>query len=191
MFNLAMAIAPQICREIDLEGRKTLIDIGGGPGTYAIHFCLANPGLKATVYDLATTKPFAMQTIERFGLRDRIDFMEGDYTSEDLRGSFDVAWLSQILHGEGPETCEKLIGKAASVLEPGGLIFVHDFILDDSMDSPTFPAVFSLNMLVNTEAGRSYSESRIRDMLSKAGAGDIRRLSFRGPNASGILMGQV
>jgi SAM-dependent methyltransferase len=191
MFNLAMAIAPQLSREIDLKGREHLIDIGGGPGTYAIHFCLANPQLRSTVYDLGTTRPFALETIKGFGLSDRIDFMEGDYTREELRGSYDVAWLSQILHGEGPEMCKRLIEQAVSVLKPGGLIFIHEFILDNTMDAPIFPAIFSLNMLVNTEAGRSYSEDQIGAMLSKAGVKDIRRLPFRGPNASGIMRGQV
>jgi len=59
MFNMAMGIAPGLAEEIDLSGRRHLLDLGGGPGTYAIHFCLGNPDLKATVADLTTTRPFA------------------------------------------------------------------------------------------------------------------------------------
>ena len=55
MYNLAMQIAPGLSKEIDLRGRHHLLDLGGGPGTYAIHFCLANPHLRATVHDLPTT----------------------------------------------------------------------------------------------------------------------------------------
>ena len=43
MFNLAMQIAPRIVSNVDLLGRRRLLDLGGGPGTYAIHFCQANP----------------------------------------------------------------------------------------------------------------------------------------------------
>ena len=43
MFNLAMAIAPTIAASVNLESRRHLLDLGGGPGTHAIHFCLANP----------------------------------------------------------------------------------------------------------------------------------------------------
>ena len=42
MLNLALAIAPAISEEIDLSGKKRLLDLGGGPGTHAIHFCMAN-----------------------------------------------------------------------------------------------------------------------------------------------------
>ena len=191
MFDLAMNIAPRVADEIDLGGRRHLLDLGGGPGTYAIHFCLANPELRATVYDLPTTEPFALRTIERFGLVDRIRFIPGNYIEEKIKGSYDVAWLSQILHGEGPGDCEKMIREAVSVLESGGLILVHDFILNENLDGPLFPALFSLNMLINTPEGQSYSEGQISSMLADAGVKNIQRLSFHGPNDSGIVAGTV
>jgi hypothetical protein len=191
MFNLAMLIAPELVRQVDLEGRHHFLDLGGGPGTYAIHFCLANPSLRATVYDLPTTRPFALQTIDRFDLSDRINFLAGDYVEENLPGTYDVVWLSHILHGEGPGACKRIITKAVSALEPGGLVLVHDFILDNAFDGPLFPALFSLNMLINTEDGQSYSEAQITEMLNNAGVKEIRRMPFRGPNDSGIISGTV
>ena len=68
---------------------------------------------------------------------------------------------------------------------------VHDFILEKTMDAPIFPALFSLNMLVNTEKGQAYSETQINEMLSRAGVKEIKRLPFRGPNDSGIISGIV
>ena len=189
MFNMAMGIAPTLAKEIDLGGRRKLLDLGGGPGTYAIHFCLANPGLRATVADLGTTAPFAAETVSRFGLKDRIRFIPCDYLKDSISGSYDVAWLSHILHGEGPEECRMIIRKAASALEPGGIMLIHDFILNDTSDGPLFPAIFSLNMLINTEKGRSYTERQITEMMTDAGLTSIRRLRFRGPNDSGVLTG--
>jgi DNA-binding transcriptional ArsR family regulator len=189
MFNMAMGIAPGLAKEIDLGGRARLLDMGGGPGTYAIHFCLANPDLHGTVFDLPATRPFAEKTIERFGISARVTFQPGDYTKDDIEGTFDTAWLSHILHGEGPAQCRSMIEKAAGVLEPGGLVFIHDFILEDTMDAPLFPALFSLNMLVGTEEGQAYSENQIKEMLAGAGFRDLRRLPFRGPTASGIIRG--
>ena len=191
MYNNASGLAPRISREIDLSQRRHLLDLGGGPGTYAIYFCQTNPNLKATVFDLPTTAPFARKTIRRFGLGSRIDFQAGDYLHAAVQGTYDVVWLSQILHSMGPERCRTVIEKALSVLEPGGLILVHDFLLNDTHDGPLFPALFALNMLVNTEEGRSYSEGEVKDMLGKAGVQHIRRLPFRGPTDSGILCGTV
>jgi hypothetical protein len=191
MFNLAMNIAPELAKSIDLSGRRHFLDLGGGPGTYAIHFCLNNPLMRGTVYDLPTTRPFAEKTVARFGLTDRIDFMEGDYIEEDIKGTYDVAWLSQILHGEGADQCQMIVSKTVAALEPGGLIMIHEFVLDNTMDGPLFPALFSLNMLLGTDAGQSYSEAQLTEMLTRAGVREIRRLPFQGPNDSGIIMGIV
>jgi len=190
MFNMAMAIAPNLAKQIDLKGRRRLLDLGGGPGTYAIHFCLQNPDLTAAVYDLPTTEPYARETIERFGLLDRVDFMSGDFLEDGVEGMYDVAWLSHILHSTGPDGCQTIIEKAVAALEPGGLLLVHEFILDDTFDTPLFAAIFSLNMLVNTDSGQSYSEGQIIGMLKKAGLEDIHRLPFKGPNESGIICGK-
>ncbi len=192
MFNMAMDLAPRLVKEFNLSDRHHLLDLGGGPGTYAIHFCLNNPQLKATVYDLSTTRTYALKTIEKFGLTHRIDFMEGDYGEESsIKGVYDVAWLSHILHGEGPEDCQKIIRKTVSALKPGGMIIIHDFILNNTMDGPLFPALFSLNMLLNTASGQSYSEKQITDLLAKGGVREIQRIPFKSPNDSGIITGMI
>jgi len=154
MFNTAMGLAPGLAKEIDLKGRIHLLDLGGGPGTYAIHFCMENPHLDAAVYDLPTTRPFAEKTIERFGLTDRVRFVPGNFLEDPIQGRFDVAWLSHILHGEGPEDCTRILRKTVEALEAGGLLLIHDFILNDSMDGPLFPALFSMNMLLGSWCDR-------------------------------------
>jgi SAM-dependent methyltransferase len=187
MFNMAMNMAPILIPEIDMSARRHLLDLGGGPGTYAIHFCRNNPDLKATVFDLPTTRPFAEKTIQRFELSDRIDFQAGNYLKDEIKGNYDAAWLSHILHAEGPDVCRQIIQKAAAALEPGGIIIIHEFILNNTMDGPLFPALFSLNMLLGTDAGQAYSEQQLRDMLAAAGAKGIQRVPLQTPNDSGII----
>jgi len=191
MFNMAMRVAPKLVSEINLRSKYHLLDLGGGPGTYAIHFCLNNPQLKATVFDLPATRPFAEKTIAKFGLADQISFMAGNYLKEEIKGHYDVAWLSQILHGEGPDECQNIIRKAISALEPGGLIIIHDLILNNTMDGPLFPALFSLNMLLGTSSGQSYSEKQIMEMLSALGVKDIRRIPLKTQIDSGLISGTV
>jgi len=190
MFNMAMNMAPMLIPRIDISSRRHLLDLGGGPGTYAIHFCRHNSRLKATVFDMPTTRPFAEKTIARFELSDRINFVGGNYLKDDIEGRFDAAWLSHILHGESPEGCKTIIQKVIAALEPGGIIIIHEFILNNSMDGPLFPALFSLNMLLGTD-GQAYSERQLMDMLADAGAKEIQRLAVQTPNDSGIITGIV
>ncbi len=188
MFNLAHAIAPSIADSVELADRGHLLDLGGGPGTHAVFFCLAYPNLKATVFDRATTEPFAKEIFRRYGVEKRISFAAGDFHTDPFPEGFDVAWLSQILHSNTPDECRALIEKTAAVLEPGGMMLIHDFFLDEDMTSPLFPAIFSLNMLINNY-GRSYSEDETRVMMAEAGLKDIKRLPFQSANDSSILSG--
>lgn len=191
MFNNAMLIAPRLVKEVDISDKKHLLDLGGGPGAYAVHFCMENPNIKATVFDLSPTRPFAEKIIRQFKMDKRIYFQEGNYVEQDIAGEYDVVWMSHILHGEGPEVCMEMILKAVSCLETGGMIIIHDFFLDDSMSTPLFPALFSLNMLLGTSSGQSYTQSQVTDMLQKAGLKNIHRLSFRGPTESGIITAEL
>ncbi len=191
MFNNAMLLAPALVASVDLDRPGRFLDLGGGPGTYAIHFCRRYPEMSATVFDLPTTEPFARETVAAFDLSDRIDFHPGNYLEDELPTGFDVAWLSHILHAEGPEACRRILERAAKSLAPGGRLLVHEFILDDTRAEPLFPALFSLNMLLGTEEGRAYSESELRELMAGAGLKEIRRLPFRGPTDSGIMTGTV
>ena len=189
MFNLASILAPRVAAHIDLTGRRRLLDLAGGPGTYAIHFCRHNPELTATIYDLATTRPFAEQTVRRFDLADRIAFVEGDITADELGSGYDVIWISHLLHSESPQSSAAIVAKAALSLNTGGMLLIQEFILNDRKDAPLHPALFSLNMLIGTPAGQAYSQKELGDMMCEAGLKNIARLELELPNGAGILAG--
>lgn len=190
MFNLASLVAPRIATSVSLSGCRTLLDLGGGPGTYAVHFCCANPGLTAVVYDLPTTRSFAEGIINRFDLNDRIVFAGGDYHVDPVPTGFDVVWLSHTLHSEGPETCAALLRKAVAALNPNGILMVQEFIMTDTKDGPLFPALFSLNMLLGTDSGQSYSEKELITLMTEAGLSELRRLELDLPNGAGVMNGR-
>ena len=114
------------------------------------------------------------------------DFIEDDFN---YKNNFDAAWLSHIIHGEGPEDAEMIISKAVSGLKPKGKIFIHEFIMNNSMDGPLFPALFSINMFLGTDKGQAYSEAQLFTMLKNQGIKDIHRMDFVGPTESGIICG--
>ncbi len=107
-----------------------------------------------------------------------------------LPKGFDVVWLSQVLHGEAPAEAARLVERGAECLEPGGLLAVQEFIIDDDRRGPAQPALFSLNMLVQTPGGQAYTQGEITGMMRRAGLGRIRRLTAQLPPGCGILLGQ-
>ena len=191
MFNVATHQAEKIAAALDLSGKTRLIDLGGGPGTYAVYFCRANPGLSATIYDRPTTEPIAMNVVRSFGLENRVDFASGDFLAESLPEGYDVAWLSQIMHGDSPEDAARIVAKAGKILKPGGLLIIQDFVLDDDRRGPAHPALFSLNMLVGTRGGQAYTWAELESMLRMAGAVSVSKLDVDLPMGCGILIGRM
>jgi hypothetical protein len=155
-----------------------------------VHFCQRNPELTGVIFDLPTTREFAEGVVQRFGLADRIRFTGGDYHLDSLPQGCDVAWLSHILHSDGPEKCALLLAKAVDSLAEGGMLLVQEFILDDTRDGPQFPALFALNMLLVTERGRAYSGAELTALMERAGLSEIRRLPIDLPNGAGIMVGR-
>lgn len=180
-------VAPLVVRKLNLKGAQSLIDIGGGPATYACHFCLQNPNLKAVVFDLNTAKPHALRTIKQFKLGRRVRFVEGNYLKNRIKDRYDIAFLSHIIHAESPEHCAVIIKKAVEALNPGGKIFIQEFVMNNKKDGPLFPALFALNMLLGSDGGTAYSEKELCDMLTKAGAKKVRHLSFVMPNGASVI----
>lgn len=190
MFNVARRQAESVAETLDLSGRGHLMDLGGGPGTYAIYFCRKHPQLKAVIFDLPTSERIARNNIESYGLAERISFYGGNYLKDELPRNYDVVWISQVLHGESPENCRLLIQKASQALNPGGLLAVQEFILDEDRRGPAASALFALNMLVETDGGQAYTESEITNLLEAADCVNIKRIQApAAPPHCGIVLG--
>ncbi|MFQ5687680.1 MAG: methyltransferase [Candidatus Scalindua sp.] len=189
MHNTAMSVAPVISREIDLSDCKTMIDLGGGAGTYSLFFCTRNSNLKSTILDLPGTLKITKDLISNSSVANRINLIEGDFNKE-IKGQYDVAFLSNIIHGEGEQENIALITRVYNVLNSGGKIIIQDFILDNDKESPCFPALFSLNMLLFTENGRTYSFQEIEGWLKEAGFCDLTRMDLKLPRSISVLTGR-
>ncbi len=190
MQNLANLIAPQLVPQIPIGRRSKMLDLGGGPGTWSIHFCRHNPRLHATIFDLPASQNLAENAVSRANMSNRIDFYAGDFNQARLPDRYDLVWMSHILHGESTENCRALVAKAAAALNPEGLLIIHEFILDDHGPGPVYPTLFALNMLLGTESGASYSEADLGRMITGAGLETPHRLALPPQSRSGILIAQ-
>ncbi|MEE9285251.1 MAG: methyltransferase [Dehalococcoidia bacterium] len=176
----ALKIAPDLAQRLPLEGCQALLDLGGGAGTYAIAFCQRYPGLRATVFDLPTVTGTTRSLIAQQGLQDRIQVVDGDFTTDPLPKDNDVVFMSNVLHSSGPDDNQRLLRKVSDVLNAGGRVIVRDVVMDADLASPPFGAVFAVYMLLHTPEGRCYAFDEIAGWLDQAGFGEIETLE---PNA--------
>lgn len=180
-------IVPQI---LDLSGVDELLDVGSGPGTYPIHFCRRFLQLRVTIFDLPGTLKVTERFVKASGLQDRIRLIAGDYHTDPIPGSYQLAFLSNIIHAESSEANAQLMAKLYGCLEAGGKIVIKDHIPDDTLANPPVGAIFSLLMLLTTSQGRCYSFNEVKGWLKNARFTRIREISLPPPLTSSLIIGE-
>jgi SAM-dependent methyltransferase len=171
--------APQaagLAADVGLGSARRLLDVGAGPGTYAAAFLRAAPELRATLFDLPAVVEIARERLLEAGLLDRVTLVGGDFESDELPGGHDIAWLSAIIHQNGPAQNDALYGRLFRALAPGGRLVIRDHVMDPDRTRPRAGALFAINMLVGTAHGGTYTFDEIRAGLERAGFVRVRAL---------------
>ncbi len=165
--------------QLDLNDRKLLLDVAGGPGTYSIALCQRFPHLKAVVWDLPETLVIARQVIDRFGMSKRIKVQAGDWSKDEFGSGFDCMLMSNILHGPGSHAGIRL-KQAKKALKRGGLLIVHDFLLNNDRSGPLPASLFNLWL-------GTYTVSEMIAVIRKAGFGDVSLIASNAHRGSGLI----
>lgn len=160
---------------IDFNNVNKMLDLGGGSGAFSIEFVEMNKEMKSVIFDLPEVIVLTKQYIEKAGCGKSIEFLEGDYLSDEIGQDYDLIFLSAVIHSHSPEENMKIFQKCSTSLNPAGKIVIVDFIMDETRIFPERGAFFSLNMLVNTNAGDTYTFNEVSKWLTAAGFSGITK----------------
>jgi SAM-dependent methyltransferase len=172
MHYRALGMGRAVIGELDLAGRRTILDVGGGPGTYSMLIAQANPGVTCTVLDLPEVVAVAAELIRQQGLEGRIKTLAGDYRTARFPEGNDVVNFFGVLHQESPESILSLFRKSYAALNPGGVVNVMDMMTDVTHTKPKFSALFGVNMALTSENGWVFSDGELKSWLEEAGFTD-------------------
>jgi len=174
MHGRALGIGRAIVPSLDLRGRKRLLDVGGGPGTFSVLIAQANPEIQSTVIDLPAVAAIANELIAQQGMSARVATIPGDYHSTPFPSSVDVVNFFGMLHQESPDGIRHLLRKAYDALEPGGLVQVLDMMTDATRTAPAFSALFAVNMALTTRNGWVFSDADLKGWMEETGFVDFK-----------------
>lgn len=181
--------ADVLATAIDWNGVHTMLDVGSGPATYPIVLCRRFTNLKAAILDLPATLTITERFVRDAAMTSRIELIAGDYRSDPIPGSYDVIFLSNIIHGENVERNAALVSKLAAHLSSTGRLIIKDHILEDNRANPPVGAIFSLLMLLTTDGGRCYSLSEITAWMNRGGLNQVRQIDLPPPLTSSLVIG--
>jgi len=189
MHERALGIARALVGSLDLHGRRAMLDVGGGPGTYSVLLTERFPGLKSEVLELPGVAAVARDLVAAAGASDRVTLRDGDYHTAAFGTGKDVVLMSGMFHRETEQACRSLIKRAADCLVSGGQLIVSDVFADEGGTHPPFAAMFGLNMMLTAPDGGVHADPDVKRWMADAGFTELRTVALPPPMPHRVVLG--
>jgi hypothetical protein len=177
-YSIGMGAGRRFCRDVDLTGRRHLLDLGGGSGAYSINAVQTFDGLRATVLDLPPVTVVTQEYLELNGVTDRVDTVGGDFIADPLPTGCDVAVMASNLPIYDAERIQLVVQKTFDALEPGGEMHLVGETLHADGVGPVDAAMWGMAEVLYGSAGRAHSSSECISYFETAGFMDVTNVGF-------------
>jgi SAM-dependent methyltransferase len=165
----AQKISPYLIEKLPLASGRTLLDVGGGLGSFSRAFCRHYPKLRATLVEHPNVLPLARRAIRDSGMAKKVRAIGLDISRDPLPRGFDIVFLSNVLHAHGVTASQSLLSKLHDCLKPQGHLILRDVFLRHDKTAPEWGTLFSVALLLHTPRGRCYALDEILNWLRQAG----------------------
>lgn len=164
-----------LARKVDLSNAKTLLDVGGGTGAMTISLCKAYPELQSTVIDFPNVAEIGWKFISEADLVNRVRYIPGNAIECEWPTDQSAILMSYLLSGVPGQRIGDLIKSAWTSLEPGGVLMIHDFMVDADRRGPTLAALWQLQHMAFTPDAQSLSLGWLDQQLRDVGFEIVER----------------
>ena len=152
----------------EMQGRRHLLDIGGGSGIYSTTMVARCPHLRATVLEQPPVDEIARREIQRHGLSEKIDVCTADMFRDAWPHEVDVILLSNLLHDWDVPQATEIVQRTSDALPSGGLVIIHGALINADKTGPLPVAEYSA-LLMNITQGKCYSVTEYAQLLEAVG----------------------
>ncbi len=168
--------ADEIIKNLKFKNVYNLLELGCGSAQLTIEILKANPHIKAHVSDLPVMTKLTKENILKEEMTDRIEISSGDFFQEPIGKNYDMIILSNVIHEYSVFENINLMHKCYEALNKQGQVVIIEKIIDDDRTKPANSVFYSLNMLLNTKTGDTYSETDLWIMLKEAWFKNVIRI---------------
>jgi O-methyltransferase involved in polyketide biosynthesis len=189
MHNYATLRGRELADFLDTTMCRSLLDLGCGPGTYAFHLGVRNPGLALHLADHPVVLETAREVQAKFGLKNTVHYLPLDALRDDIPGTYDLILLSNMLHGLGEEASRSLIRRLYTSVAPGGSLVVQAQFLRDDRLGGRWPVFLDLIQLCVTEKGRNHAPKETQQWMEDAGFQNVTYCPMTLMNTNSFLRG--
>lgn len=177
-YSIGMGAARKFHREVDLSGRRKIMDLGGGSGCYCIVAAQTYPDITAVVLDLPVVVGITREFLAANEVDDRVTAEACDFTRDALPEDADVAIMASNLPQYDRQIIRDVVHRVHNALLPGGEYHLIGEMTNAAGDGPIAPALWGLSEAVSGSTGLAHSESDCVGYFEQAGFVDIELVEF-------------
>ncbi len=168
-YSVGMGAARLFHRQVSLEGRRRIMDLGGGSGCYCIVAARAHPAMTGVVLDLPSVVVVTREFIAQHDLATRLSAEVCDFTTDPLPMDADVAIMASNLPQYGRDIVASVVQRVFDALLPGGEFHLIGECSDSDGTGPLAPALWGLSEAVNGSSGLAHSTADCERYFREAG----------------------
>lgn len=170
MMPMARRPAEIVAAELRKEGAvHKVLDIAASHGIFGISVAKQNPAAHIYASDWKNVLEVAQTNAHEMGVGDRYHLIPGSAFETDFGNGYDLALITNILHGFDSPSCTALMRKVCVALNPGGRAAIAEYVPNPDRVSPSTAAAFSLTMLAATPMGDAYTFAELEGIARAAG----------------------
>ena len=166
-------VADDVLDAFSFGDRNSLIDFGGGDGSFVEAVARRWEHLAIALVDLPQVADRARERLGKAGLGDRVAVHGLDLFEAEPPGEFDVASFVRLLHDHDDEHVETLLKLAHRSLTPSGEVMIAEPIADMPRARRVGHAYFNFYLLA-MGSGRPRTSAELADLLERAGFWRVR-----------------
>ncbi len=189
MAETVRPLAEDILDRFPLQGRRTLLDVGGGEGAFLAEVAWRYQSLQLKLFDLPAVIEGAQVRLARLGLVGRVELSGGNFHQDPLPAGADVITLVRVLLDHDDESVLQLLHKVKRALEPGGVLLIVEPFSGVRGAEAVGDAYFGLYLRAMGR-GRARRADELRALLGKAGFTRTRVHKTRYPVYAGLISAQ-
>jgi hypothetical protein len=166
MTGLFGGVAARVAAADIFPGTGTVVDVGGGRGTFLAAILRARPGLRGALLELKRSVAEARAYLAEQGVAERAEVVAGDFFAAAPAGA-EVYLLAHVLHNWSDEESVGILRVVRGAMAEGSRLLVSEIVLPGD-DRPHFGKELDIRMLAMFE-GKERTEAEFAALLARAG----------------------
>lgn len=165
---------------------ESLLDVGGGDGTFLRELKRRHRHIRASLFDLPGVIKLAKQKSTEDIEESELSFFAGDFFKDDLPPGHDIICLNRILHDHNDASVHMLLRNIKRALPAGGTLLIAEPLVDHGKNRRIGDAYFGIYLL-DMGQGQPRSYDRLVQQLTAAGFQDIVNIATPAPFQSSLV----